>query len=473
MSSSPSSPDAGLTHHVGAPAPALVGSQKKPLKRIGPPVQPASPVDRAKNHWLGQLYVRNLKHYPVLRVLVNRGWLALFPMYRRIVQSLKRPTGSQPAMPLVAHSAFVRTHSLPTTVLAAKHEVDTPAPRAYPSQDQRYLKSPHDQYTFPETFVAELTDAVVQGGTNIVVAMGCAIHHDLFSRDEDFTSEELHDRMRLDVQAGTAMWRVSDPVPESMDVAANFADACAPNYAHWLTEVAPRIALFCARSEFDGVPLIVNDELHPNIMESLWALAADRHPVVALPLGRAIKVARLYLVSCAGYVPFEPRGRHTAGMSHGKFSRQAFEAMRQACFASLQPHSTPRRIFLRRNSGMRRLMNSDVIESLLVSRGFTIVEPEKLSFAMQVQLFRQAEIIISPTGAALANIIFSKAETQIAILIHRQEDVSYWYWQNIACACAKTVNYIFGQSQYKGEPDVHADFYVSLEAVEEFADRFV
>ena len=101
------------------------------------------------------------------------------------------------------------------------------------------------------------------------------------------------------------------------------------------------------------------------------------------------------------------------------------------------------------------------------------MEPEKLSFAMQVQLFRQAEIIISPTGAALANIIFSKAETQIAILIHRQEDVSYWYWQNIACACAKTVNYIFGQSQYKGEPDVHADFYVSLEAVEEFADRFV
>ena len=179
------------------------------------------------------------------------------------------------------------------------------------------------------------------------------------------------------------------------------------------------------------------------------------------------------MVSCAGYVPFEPRGAHAAGMSHGKFSRLAFEAMRQACFASVQPRSTPSRIFLRRNSGVRRLVNSDAIEALLVNRGFTVVEPEKLSFAMQVQLFRQAEIIVSPTGAALANVIFSGAETQIAILIHRQEDMSYWYWQNIACACAKTVNYIFGRSQYKGEQGIHANFYVSPQAVEDFADRVV
>jgi len=411
-----------------------------------------------------------LKHHTVLRVLINRGWLVIFPMYRRIVQSLKRPTGSQPAMPLTTHSVFAHMHGLHTTILAAAHEVDTPAPHVYPPQDQCYLKSPHEEYTFPETFVSELPDAVVQGGTNIVVAMGCAIHHDLFACDADFTSEELHDRMRLDIQAGTAMWCASDPVPESMNVAANFVDACAPNYAHWLTEVAPRIALFCARSEFDGVPLIVNDGLHPNIMESLWTFAAGRHSVVALPLGRSIKVARLYLVSCAGYVPFEPRGGLAEGQSHGKFSRLAFEAMRQACFASLQlsTDTLPRRIFLRRNSRVRRLANSDAIERLLVSRGFAVVEPEKLSFAMQVQLFRQAEVIIGATGAALANIIFSDSQVRIAILISRQEDVIYWYWQNMAKASGKTVSYVFGNHVDVASTHVHADFQVPLEAVNAF-----
>lgn len=472
MSSSPSSSATELTNHIGAPAPTIARAQKELLRRIGPPAQPASPVDRAKNHWLGQFYVRHLKHHTVLRVLVNRGWLAMFPVYRRIRQSLKQTTSSQPSMPLIAHSDLVRMHGLKTTVLAASHAVDTPAPQVYPPQDQHYLKPPHEQYTFPETFVAELPDVVVQGGTNIVVAMGCAIHHDLFAFNDDFTSEELHDRMRLDVQAGAAMWCASDPAPESMDVAANFVDACAPNYAHWLTEVAPRIALFCARSEFNGVPLIVNDGLHPNIMESLWTFAADRHPVVALPLGRSIKVARLYLVSCAGYVPFEPRGGHAAGLSHGKFSRLAFEAMRQACFASpqLRPDTLPRRIFLRRNSGVRRLVNSDAVECLLVSRGFTVVEPEKLSFAMQVQLFRQAEVVIGPTGAALANIVFSDSQVRIAILISRQEDVIYWYWQNMAKASGKAVSYVFGDHVEGAAGHVHADFQVPPEAVNAFVN---
>lgn len=454
------------TNQGGASASALTEAPKA-IRRIAQPSQPVSHVDRAKSHWLGRFYVLHLKRHKILRVMVNRSWLMLFPMYRQVTRNMARPTLTLPATPLIAQSAFVRAHGLQASVLAETHEVVTPAPIAYPQRDQQYLKSPHSQYTFPETFVAELADALVQGGTNVVVSMGCAIHHDLFARAEDFTSEELHERMQFD-PAGNVNWRAPDPTPEFMDVAASFVDACAPNYAHWLTEVAPRIALLCSKSEFDGVPFIVNDGLHENIMESLWALATDKHPIVALPLGRSVKVSRLYVVSCAGYVPFEPRGKHVAGMSHGKFSRLAFEAMRNAYFSQLPPCRTPSRIFLRRNSGVRRLVNSDAIESLLVNRGFTVVEPEKLSFAMQVQLFKQAEVIIGPVGAALANIIFSDSRAHIAILISRQEDVIYWYWQNMANASGKTVSYVFGSHLDGAASHVHADFQVPPEAVNAF-----
>lgn len=159
-----------------------------------------------------------------------------------------------------------------------------------------------------------------------------------------------------------------------------------------------------------------------------------------------------------------------AGMSHGKFSCLAFEAMRHACLASLQPCAMPSRIFLRRNSGVRRLVNSDAIEALLVSRGFAVVEPEKLSFAMQVQLFRQAEVIIGPTGAALANIIFADSRARIAILISRKEDVIYWYWQNMAKASGKAVSYVFGGHAEGAASHVHADFQVPPEAVNEFVN---
>lgn len=438
------------------------------IRHIPGPSVPENPVERAKGHWLGQLYVRHAKRYSLVRAVVNRSWLLLFPLYRSIQRSLVGLLSREPVMPLVSQSVFVRTHSLRTTVLAERHQVVTPAPRTYPLEDQGYLQSPHSEYTFPEIYVAEFPEALVQGGTNIVVALDCAVHHDLFTRTEDFTSEELHDRIDLHVAAGTVVWRALDPAPEFMDIAASFVDACAPNYAHWLTEVAPRIALLCAKPDFDGVPLIVNDGLHPNIIESLLTLAANRHPIVALPLGRSVRVAHLYSVSCAGYVPFEPRGKHVAGMSHGKFSRQAFEAMRHACVASMQTCAMPNRIFLRRNSGVRRLVNSDAIEALLVSRGFAVVEPEKLSFALQVQLFRHAEVIISPTGAALANIIFCEARVRIAILINRQKDAPYWYWQNMACASGARVQYIFGCSRDVAERGVHTDFSVPLESIEGF-----
>ncbi|MBS0506259.1 MAG: DUF563 domain-containing protein [Proteobacteria bacterium] len=427
-------------------------------------------MSRAKSHWLGQFYVRYIKRYLIARAVVNRGWLILFPRYRWLLRRLAWLRDAETPLALVAQSVFVRTHGLQRTVLAASHSVATPAPKAYPAREQHHLKSPHDSYMFPETFVAELPDALVQGGTNIVVAMRCAVHHDMFTRAEDSTSEELHARMCVDVGAGTVRWASMDAAPEHLDVAANFVDACASNYAHWLTEVAPRIALLCGRSEFDGVPFIVNDGLHPNVMESLQALTRGKHSIIVLPMGRAVRVSRLYLVSCAGYVPFEPRGRHAAGISHGKFSSVAFEAMRHACFASLRPLSTPSRIFLRRNSGMRRLVNSDAIESLLVSRGFTVVEPEKLSFAMQVQLFRQAEVIVGATGAAFANIIFSESHARIAILISQQEDVIYWYWQNMARASGKAVSYVFGSNVDSATRNVHADFQVPLESVIEFVN---
>lgn len=437
------------------------------VRYIAAPSLPDDPVTRAKQHWLGKLYIRHLKRYSAFRVLVNYGWTIVFPRYRWLQQRLVRPTDATTPLALVTQSEFVSTHGLKRTILVDSHDVVTPTPKVYPAREQDYLKSPHDSYTFPETFVAQFPDAVVHGGTNIVVAMGYAVYHDLVNWADDFTSEELNGRMRVDVGTGTLVWAVADPDPEYLEIAANFVDACASNYAHWMTEVAPRIALFCRRPEFDGVPLIVNDGLHPNIMESLAAFSMGKHPIILLPTGRSVKVSQLLVVSCAGYVPFEPRGE-PAKLSHGKFNSVAFELMRHICSTPLQSEPPARMIYLRRNSGVRRLTNSQAIEALLVRRGFAVVEPEKLSFAEQVHIFREAEVIIGPTGAALANIIFSETRAHIAVLISQQEDIIYWYWQNIARASGKSVSYVFGNNVDIFKWNVHADFEVSLDSVIEF-----
>ena len=54
----------------------------------------------------------------------------------------------------------------------------------------------------------------------------------------------------------------------------------------------------------------------------------------------------------------------------------------------------PRKIYLRRNSGTRRLLNSAEIERLLLDRGFSIIEPEHLTFIQQLSIFRWADVVI-------------------------------------------------------------------------------
>ena len=72
------------------------------------------------------------------------------------------------------------------------------------------------------------------------------------------------------------------------------------------------------------------------------------------------------------------------------------------------------RIYLtRKNAYYRKIINeSDLIDELKL-KNFKIVDVEALSIDEQVEIFSSAEIIVSPTSSALANIIFCDKGTKI------------------------------------------------------------
>jgi capsular polysaccharide biosynthesis protein len=370
--------------------------------------------------------------------------------------------------PLVKLGDYVKALHLPTTKVFDAAWVDTPAPKVFPVEDQAYLVSPHDRYVFPPVYVAELGEALIYGGTNLVFVQGAVICHDLYDFERDYTSEELHGRHIIDEKKMRMRLLRHDATPEKIAVAATFVDACAPNYAHWLTEVLPRIVLFCAEERFVNVPIVVNDGLHKNIMEALFLVTGSKRHIITLPIGRAIKVDVMYLTSVAGYVPFERRKKELSSHSHGLFSPGSFEFLcnhMSGLGGTTEVEAWPEKIYLRRNSGARKVTNAFEIEKLLCARGYVIVEPEKLTFSQQVQLFSNAKTIVGSSGAALANILFAPQGAKIFILISKFPDTSYWYWQNMACASGKTVSYILGEVAARDHSGIHADFTVNLQHV--------
>tara|TARA_Y100000590_G_C15707789_1_gene1009263 strand:+ start:617 stop:1651 length:1035 start_codon:yes stop_codon:yes gene_type:complete len=67
----------------------------------------------------------------------------------------------------------------------------------------------------------------------------------------------------------------------------------------------------------------------------------------------------------------------------------------------------------RQNSNYRNILNEDDLIKILKLKGFRIIDPNRYEIVEQIELFSSAELIISPTGSGLANIIFCKPGTKI------------------------------------------------------------
>jgi capsular polysaccharide biosynthesis protein len=425
--------------------------------------KPQDILSQLKATGLGKFYVNHLKQHPFAHGPVIWMWRNLYPAYVNHIAIHFRHIKARRWYHLTRLDEYAKSSGIPTIQVSDAALVETPAPTVFPACDQDYLASPHDSYNFPSIYVATISDGIIYGGTNLVLTKDEVICHDLYDFARDYTSEELHGRNLLDPRKNRICLLVHDGSPERLAAAADFVDACATNYAHWLTEVLPRIAVFCAEQQFKGVPIVVNDGLHKNIMESLFLVAGSEREIVTLPIGRALRVDALYLTSVAGYVPFDRRNNKLDGHSQGEFSPHAFELIRKqvASFTEKLPEQLwPEKIYLRRNSGARKLANGVELEKVLVAQGYDIVEPDKLSFLQQVQLFRNAKEIISPTGAAISNAIFCRPGTRLGILMAKHENMIYRYWLNMLAPLHINIAYVLGEVIENHDLGIHADFSV-------------
>ena len=67
----------------------------------------------------------------------------------------------------------------------------------------------------------------------------------------------------------------------------------------------------------------------------------------------------------------------------------------------------------REDSSYRKIINEGDIITILRENGYKVINPQLYEIEEQIEIFSNAEKIISPYGSNLANIIFCKPETQI------------------------------------------------------------
>jgi Glycosyltransferase 61 len=177
------------------------------------------------------------------------------------------------------------------------------------------------------------------------------------------------------------------------------------NYAHCLLQSVPRLDLLRRGFGFEADHFLVNAGARPPTMAALAHLGipADRlHFVPADACAyrcETLRTATTLKVGDVG-VPWATRFLHEVFLPEG-------------------PIEQVRRIYVRRGVSKRAVLNEEEVLALLVPAGFEAVTMDGRSVAEQAEMFAGAEVIVSTHGAALANLVFSRAGTTAVELMGR------------------------------------------------------
>ncbi|SDR12376.1 glycosyltransferase family 61 protein [Natronobacterium texcoconense] len=216
------------------------------------------------------------------------------------------------------------------------------------------------------------------------------------------------------------------------------------NYYHWTIECLPRLAGVERHQNKTGVkPTIIIPE-NPSswMLESLELLGIDDDRLH--PLEDHCTVDQLVVPTHPG--PTVAECEWVRDQMHDAVD-----------YPTIANDTANNRIYIsRRNATRRRVKNEREVADLLRSRGFDRYVLEELSVSDQIALFANAEVIIAPHGAGLANIVYSEFSSIIELFGDSKKTTFY-----------RLAELLGHDYQYTHNPTKFGDIVVNLERLEQ------
>lgn len=328
----------------------------------------------------------------------------------------------------------------------------------------------HPDGVVPHAYVAEIRNAVILPGHEfILVENEQTALYDRLTNLQDRNNLMEDEVVRL-VGSDRILADVGPQADKILKDGIFLLDQFWYNYAHWLLEQLPRLLSIERCPEYNGLPLLINEKLYPQQMESLRLLNRDRHPITILPLGKRFRVDRLiYPSNLTASMVMRYRPSASATSMDVTLHPEAVAFLRERLLPICMPAPRRnRRLWVSRRTkiqaGHRRLINETEVEALFLAHGFEIVIPETLSFKEQVATFAEAEIIAGCAGAGMINSIFAPADARILMFTKNHPQVNFHYFTNIAATIGQRIAYVCGETKQNfGLHGFEADFMVDMD----------
>lgn len=188
-------------------------------------------------------------------------------------------------------------------------------------------------------------------------------------------------------------------------------------YFHWLFDILPRIHLLeLAKIHLDKIDYFLVDNRTNFQRETLNILNIPSEKIIKLSFPTHIQADKLIVPSFPGAIAWMPLW--------------SCDFLREKILGNKLKEKVinNRRIYISRNKcNNRRLINEDEIIEFLQGYNFEVVTLENLSVKQQAELMYEAEIVISPHGSGLSNLVFCQRNTKV-IEIFATNYVYPCYW---------------------------------------------
>jgi capsular polysaccharide biosynthesis protein len=190
------------------------------------------------------------------------------------------------------------------------------------------------------------------------------------------------------------------------------------NYYHWMIDTLPT-ALALDASCDEGLPFIISSRVPQSGKQALRMVSKRR--VIEIDASKQSAFKRLIISTSAASI------LDTTIADWSETIRIDGSALMKFREVLLSPAEHPKfgdKIFLKRTSNRRGLMNQTEIIEVAEQMGYSVYDPSELDFADQLNLFRFAKIIVGATGAVMANFIFTSKDAKIVGLTSSDNSTS-------------------------------------------------
>lgn len=329
------------------------------------------------------------------------------------------------------------------------------------------------QFPCPPIYIAEFQEAKVYGYSELI-SIGETAILDAYVYDKEQKRYQVGGGGILKVHTGKYLLSIYKASNICIENAISMLGWKPDNYYHFTFEIISRLAFADRFIEYRDWPVLVDRSALaiPQLCDLLNSVNECHHPIISVEENVVVQVKHLLYISYNMWMPHNFRTGVQPEPRDYRISQTVVDNIRIPVLRNVKvdKHYSGGRFFLSRKKCVnQRLLNSTEVEQLFRERGFEIIYPEEMSFEDEVNIFRNADIIVGATGAAFTNIVYCKEGAVVAIIA--PETHKSYFFSNIAYMVGVKFLFLGADMVEKGMAESTDSFQLDVTKCERFLDE--